>query len=212
MEVEAKLATPRAAVLDGVAALKRLAGYHLHPGPALDLETLYLDTAERDLMRAQVAFRSRLTGDGVELTLKEKGSRRGTVHRRPERTWHVEKMPSIPFSPRPRALWIALEQWTRGAPLEALVATRVRRRPIEVRREGVRSAVAEIDLDQVRFVALPLGTVSRARYEIEVELRAAGSALDLQRIVHALRRRFVLTPSPRSKLEQALRWAKIGSE
>jgi inorganic triphosphatase YgiF len=208
MEVEAKLTTARKSVLDDVARLTRLSGFELHALRPLALETVYLDTAREDLVRARVAFRARDTGQGIELTLKESGTQEGVVHRRPERTWHVSRMPAFPFVPRTAELRRALAPWTRGVPLDVLVGTRVTRRPIEVRRPGGRAAVAEIDLDEVRFFTARGHAVSRTRYEVEVELGAAGNDLDLARIVRALRRRYELAPAARSKLEQALRWAR----
>lgn len=209
MEIEAKLAAPARSVLDAIAGLPRIAGYELHTRASAALETIYLDTAAGDLRRGRAAFRIRRSGDSVELTLKESGARKGAVHRRPERTWPAARMPPLPFNPSRGEVRRALLPWTAGAPLEAIVATRVNRRAIEVRRANGREVLAEIDLDEVRFADVSGGAVSRARYEVELELRR-GTAADLARILRALRRRFRLRPSARSKLEQALRWVARG--
>src|SRR3990172_8866064 len=95
MEIEAKLRTTRDRVLDEIAALRRLAGCSIRPLAMRELETLYLDTRQRDLMRAGIAFRVRKTGDGVELTIKLGGDLAGAVHRRAEWTWRRRRMPEL---------------------------------------------------------------------------------------------------------------------
>ena len=212
MEVEAKLETSRPSVFDAIARRKRLGPYELRPVAARRLETVYLDTARRDLVRNGIALRIRRRADGVEVTLKRAGKVARGVHHRPESTWQLRKVPAIPFRPRQRQLREGLRRWTKNAELWPLVGTRIRRRVLVVRRPGSGAPVAEIDLDRVEFFVPGRddGGHKGARdfYEIEVEL-LGGDMNDLDRLVRALRRLYLLKPSKISKLERALRWAGI---
>lgn len=212
MEIEAKLRAPRAAILDAIAGRRRLAGYALRPVGARDLETLYLDTRRRDLLRAGVAFRIRRAPDGVELTIKLPGEIAGVVHRRPEFTWRQRRMPELPFVPRRRALRARLAPWTADRPLWPLVGTRIRRRALLALRGSGAAPLGEIDLDEVRFFSAGAAgdrRTSRRSHEVEVELLGGGER-DLERLVRALRRDYDLRPALGSKLARALRWAGVG--
>jgi inorganic triphosphatase YgiF len=212
MEVEAKLETSSPSVLDAIARRKRLGPYELRPVATRRLETVYLDTVRRDLARNGIALRIRRRADGVEVTIKRAGKVARGVYHRPESTWQLHELPAIPFRPRPRALREGLRRWTKNAKLWPLVGTRIRRRVLVVRRPGGGAPVAEIDLDRVEFFVPGRDDGGRKGakdfYEIEVEL-LGGDLNDLDRLVRALRRHYVLKPSKVSKLERALRWAKI---
>jgi CYTH domain len=136
MEVEAKLRTTCERVLDEIAELRRLAGCSIRALAMRELETLYLDTRQRDLTRGGIAFRVRNTGDGVELTIKLAGDATGAVHRRVELTWRRRRMPALQVRRLPPALRARLEPWTGRRPLVPLVGTRIRRLPLLVRRGG----------------------------------------------------------------------------
>lgn len=211
MEVEAKLRAPRAPILDAIAARRRLAGYALRPIGERQLQTVYLDTRRRDLLRAGVAFRIRQAPDAVELTIKLPGDVAGVVHRRPELTWRQRRMPELPFLPRRRELRARLAPWTADRPLLPLVGTRIRRRALVAVRPGGGAPIAELDLDEVQFFA-PGASVesrtSRRSYEVEVEL-LGGDEQDLERMVRALWRDYDLRPVRGSKFAQALRWAGV---
>lgn len=210
MEVEAKLVARNARVLAAVARRKRLGRYVLDAVGTRELETVYLDTASGDLTRRHIALRVRRSKHRVEVTLKLPGDVSRGVHRRPESTWRLRRMPRLPFRPSGR-IARELRRWDRAAPLLPLVGTRIHRRALVVRRPGGGAPVAEIDLDRVEFfqpdapAAAPRG--SARFHEIEVEL-LGGDERDLRALVRTLRRRYPLRASRLSKLERALRWAR----
>ena len=211
MEVEAKLAVDRPAILSAIARRKRLGPYELHAVAAQDLEAVYFDTEAKDLLRHGAALRLRRTSGGLELTLKLSGVVASGVHRRPESTWRLPRMPPLPLRLRPRGLRESLSRWTKDRNLLPLVGTRTRRRVVLVRRRAGTAPIAEIDLDCVEFFRPGEPPFSRAPgrfYEVEIEL-LGGDDSDLERLVEALRRRYPLRPSRLSKLERALRWAGI---
>jgi inorganic triphosphatase YgiF len=212
MEVEAKLAVDRPATLSAIARRRRLGPYELRAVAARDLETVYLDTRGKDLLRRGAALRLRQTAAGVELTLKLPGAVESGVHRRPESTWRMRRMPILPLRLRSRRLRRPLLRWTNDRDLVPLIGTRIRRRAVLVRRSLGAVPIAEIDLDRVEFFHPGEGASVRTGrfYEVEVEL-LGGDDKDLQRLVEALRRRYPLRPSRLSKLERALRWAGIAA-
>jgi len=214
MEVEAKLETTQPAVLDAIARRKRLGPYELRSVGTRELETVYLDTAGGSLLRRGIALRLRRAKQSVELTLKQPGEVSGGVHRRPETTWHLARMPSLPFRPAGR-VGRALRRWTAGGALFPRVGTRMRRHALVVRHPDGGAPVAEIDLDRVEFFRPGETGATRnasARfYEVEVEL-LGGDAGDLRALVRTLRERYKLRASRKSKLERALRWAnRVGA-
>jgi len=209
MEVEAKLEVPSRAVFDSLVRRRRLGRYHVRAVGVDDLETIYLDTARKDLLHRRIALRIRRNGRRVEMTIKLPGEVARGIHRRPEWTWRLARMPALPLRPRCRALRGRLPRALRTAELWPLVGTRVRRRALVVRRRGRGAPLAEIDLDRVEFFQPgTAGSGSRRSYEIEVEL-LGGDEVDLQRMVRTLKEDYTLKPSRLSKFERALRWAKI---
>jgi len=204
LEVEAKLAAASVDVLDAIASLDRLLEYRLKCGPAESLDTLYVDTPGRALRAATIAVRFRRHSRGTELTVKRQGERKGDVHRRPEWTIPVPERPTFPWCVE-GALAENLAPLVLREPLVGLVETRIRRRAVRVLRG--RTAVVEIDLDEVRF-ARPDGDRSDPTFEVEVEL-LDGEEAELHAVVDELRRRHPLVPARLSKLERALRWAGL---
>ena len=214
MEVEAKLEATQPSVLDAIARRKRLGPYEVRSVGMRDLETVYLDTARANLLRRGIALRLRRAKGTIELTLKLPGEVSRGVHRRPETTWRLRRMPALPYRPR-GPLARQLRRWTAGRPLLPTVGTRVRRHALLVRHPGGSSPVAELDIDRVEFFRPGEPDASSradARfYEVEVEL-LGGDEGDLRTLVRALRERYPLRGTRKSKLERALRWAnRVGS-
>ena len=213
MEVEAKLETKQPAILQALRRRRRLGPYEVRSLGCRDLETIYLDTERGDLVRRGIAVRLRRGEGGVQLTLKTRGESSGALHRRPETTWRLARMPRLPFRPAGRA-GRELRRFTRGAPLAPRVGTRTRRCALLVRRIGGAAPVAEIDLDRVQFFRP--GAREKARgsadrfYEVEVEL-LGGDERDLRALVRTLRSHYALRASRKSKLERALAWARAAA-
>src|SRR5262245_40888239 len=97
MEVEAKLAVDRLATLSAIARRRRLGPYALRAVAAQALEAVYFDTEARDLLRHGAALRLPRTSAGLELTLKRSGVVASGIHRRPESTWRLPRMPPLPL-------------------------------------------------------------------------------------------------------------------
>src|SRR6266536_2683778 len=161
MEVEAKLEAPNRAIFNSLFRRKRLGRYDLHAVGVRDLETIYLDTAHKDLLRRRIALRIRRSERRVEMTIKLAGKVARGIHRRPESTWRLARMPVLPLRPRGRALRDRLPRALATAQLGPLVGTRVRRRALVVRRRGSGAPLAEIDLDRVEFF-LPTTAAARS--------------------------------------------------
>jgi inorganic triphosphatase YgiF len=134
MEVEAKLAADRPTTLSAIARRRRLGPYELCAVAAWELETVYLDTRGKDLLRRGAALRLRQTPAGVELTLKLPGTVASGVHRRPESTWRMRRMPLLPLRLRSRRLRGPWSRWTKDRDLVPLFGTRFQRRAVLVRR------------------------------------------------------------------------------
>ncbi len=212
VEVGAEFPAASLAVLAAIARRRRLGPFRLTPLGTQALETIYLDTRRRDLLRRRIALRIRRIGRAYEFTLKLPGKVAGAIHRRPETTVRLRRMPVFPFRPGGDTVGRRVRRWALGRPLEPLVATRVERRVVLVRRGGRGAPIAEIDLDSVEL-RLPRGVKEGNRapsryFEVEVELRS-GTEKELERIVAELRRRYPLKTSKRSKFERALRWAGL---
>ncbi len=209
MEVEAKLVADRSSILAAIARRRRHGSYELRAVGAQVLETVYLDTERRDLSRRGIALRLRKTSAGPEFTLKLPGAVASGVHRRPEWTWRLRRMPALPLRPRPQELRDRLSRWTGDRALVPLVGTRIRRRALLVRRRAGAPPIAEIDLDSVEFFHPGEAVAAGGRfYEVENE-HLGGDDSDLARLVRCLRRRYALRPSRLSKLERALHWGGI---
>ena len=210
MEVEAKLGAPAREVLDSIATREAIGGFRVEALPLQPLETTYLDTAARALRAARIAVRLRRGPDGVELTVKRPGDQVGDVARRPEWTILLPAYPELPWYGN-AALQAELGGLVLDGPLQPLVTTLVRRRPLELR-DARGKLVVEIDLDEVSFRRPLRGgeaiTASPPSYEVEIELRN-GDEAEIVRLVEILRRDYPLEPMRLSKLERALRWAGL---
>jgi len=174
MEVEAKLKARSRRTLDAVARLRKLGVYRLRSVGVRDLETIYLDTERRDLLRARIALRLRRVERGVELTVKRSGESAGGIHRRPETTWRLRDMPRLPLSLRRPGLR-DVARLVRGRAIVPLVGTRIRRHAILVVRRGGAAPVAEIACDEVQYFRPGEGHAAAARsgdFEVEADLEA----------------------------------------
>jgi inorganic triphosphatase YgiF len=206
-EVEAKLVVPRPALLSAIARLKDLGPYRLRLRQTVRLHTIYLDTAEFALARHGVALRLRRNRTRWEASIKWSGREDGMVHTRPELTVRLPRPPAFPFSVPAGPLAIQLSILVAGQPLNPILISDVRRqrRAVQVSKQGKAATFAELALDHVCLSA----PGSRRRLtdtycEIEIELEASGTTLDLLAFAELLRVRFALTPTEGSKFSRGL--------
>lgn len=193
-EVELKFMVPRTARAGVVAALQRCTGA---PVRRVTLAAMYLDTPDRRLAEAGLAWRLRREGRRWIQTLKTQGSnpleRFEHESARHDASFDIAAHAGTPAGERLAKL---LEQ-ARAEGLEPAVRfrTEVRRSTCRVRTRG---AIVEIAYDEGRIVA---GEASQPMREIEFEL-VSGSALAMLEVAERWRRRFGLIYDPRSKAER----------
>jgi inorganic triphosphatase YgiF len=198
MEIEAKYRLADPAQFIGIAALRTLGVYELHPHPLPENQhNTYYDTADRRFAAAQHSLRLRRIGDRAVVTLKGPKQVANGLHQREEWEFtHNDPDPqSWPAGPvRDLALQIKGDQ-----ALIALLTINTERQVIDVLHKEQR--VAELCLDQGLIRA---GERSAPICEIEIELHDDGMLADLEAIAAALAVHVPLEPENRSKLERGL--------
>jgi CHAD domain-containing protein len=218
MEIEAKFSAPDAAALERLDLLSELAGYEVGGREVAEMSDVYLDSDERALQTAGMICRRRDRGDRMVITVKRRGGEPGNaeaddgeenagaaggaIHRRAE--WEID-LPADSSADLPTS-------WPAGEAREqvlSVVGARPLRRLVEIRQSRVLSSltkdgrtVAELSLDTLAIVAgdAPLPPA----YEVEAELKGAGTEADLAAIAAALQGEFGLTAQPLSKFERAM--------
>jgi CHAD domain-containing protein len=164
--------------------------------PTLDLDAVYVDTADLRLVRRGVSLRRR-TGEGAPrwtLKLPDAGDGGAALRRR---EIDVE-------SPRldvPEQLADLLTAWVRNEPLVAVTTIRTRRRRLALR--GADGAdLGELDDDEVSVI--DDGHVAARFRELEVELSGVGSPDLLTLVAAALERAGAGAPDRTTKVVRAL--------
>jgi triphosphatase len=200
-EVEIKFLVPSAARAGVVAELARGAVAPVR----MSLAAMYLDTPDRRLAKAGIAWRLRREGRRWVQTLKAQGSNplKRFEHEsvRRDASFSASVHAGTPAGDRLSKL---LEQASAdGAEAVVRFQTKVRR---TTRRVRTRGAVVEIAYDEGRLLA---GDASQPIREIEFEL-VSGSALGMLDLAERWRRRFGLIYDPRSKAERGDRLADGG--
>ena len=169
----------------------------------ISLAAMYLDTPERRLARAGIAWRLRREGRRWVQTLKTGGA--GALARfeheviRPDATHDAHEHAGTPAGDRLIALVRKAED--RGADVGVRFRTEVRRTARRVRTQG---AVVEVAFDEGRLVAGE--AIARIR-EVEFEL-VSGSVTSMLALAERWRKRFGLILDPRSKAERGDRLAQ----
>jgi len=207
VEVELKYLVPDAATAARLAAVARLAGYEVGPGEPRHDRDLFLDTADRRLLRAGWYLRRREQAGGVTLTLKGAapaaalpgGVTPAAVAREEVSVAVDPAAPPTALPPGPLAERVAA--LSGGRPLAPLAELRQERLARPLRRDG--REVAELSLDTVEVPAAG-GRPGRRWREVEVELREGGEVADLAALDAELRGRWGLRPVPAAKVARAL--------
>lgn len=198
MEIEAKFAVPDEATWLKLQLVEQIAGYALSPGKTKLMHDTFVDTPDRAILAARHVCRKREVDGQIVMTLKSGQTVEGAVHRREELEVTLERELPIgqwpPGEIRDRLLSIVGD-----AALVPLFDQR-QTRSIRWASQGDR-VVAEMSVDKVE---LSINGREQSYFEVEFELKAAGTEDDLAVIAACLQNEWGLMPEPRSKFARAL--------
>jgi len=200
-------------VAEDVAALAGLDGFTMTSPDSLQIHDRYFDTTDARLRSRRVALRMRRNG-GTLLALKVGGTHaRGVSDRLEiEAPWSedsfraiVDRLASqgIPLGPEHGMFTEDPEATLRSMGLGLIQERYTHRRTRDVLAAGQSGRVAELDIDDVRYVFE--GTTVRL-LELEVEAKGAGDMAVVERLLEALHDRYAdrLQIWPHSKLATGL--------
>lgn len=198
MEIEKKFRIDDVAQLNQLKTLDRLGDYDLRQSSHSDHQTnTYYDTADRRLERGQYGLRIRDVEGHCIATLKGSQQVQDGLFERDE--WEVEASDPHPATwPESAARTQALAVLG-DARLLPLLTIYTERHHIFALRDG--QEIAEMSLDS--------GTIEASGQrqpfcELEIELRPAGTAADIDALEAALGTYLPLQPESRSKLQRGL--------
>jgi inorganic triphosphatase YgiF len=194
MEIEAKFRVADRQIFTQLLSLATLGCTTLMPHAAPEQQhTIYFDTPDEAFRARRASLRVRVVAGRRVATVKRSHGAVGGLHVRDE--WETPIRAGVhpcywpPSEARERAMAIVGQK-----PLVARVSVHTRRHCIDVYlRER---CVAELCLDEGYIEAG--GRIVGFR-ELEVELREAGTAAELDQLCAALTQRFLLEPEPRGK-------------
>jgi triphosphatase len=198
MEIEAKFAVPDEATWLKLQTVDQVAGYELSPGQTKHVHDTFVDTPDRAILASRHVCRKREVDGQIVMTLKSKQQVEGAVHRREELEITLERELPIgqwpPSEIRDRLLTLVGDVVL--APLFDQHQTRIVRWAKKADR-----MVAEMSVDKVE---LSIGGREQSYFEVEFELKGAGTEEDLAQIADRLSNEWNLRPEPRSKFARAL--------
>lgn len=201
MEIEAKFTVPDEATWLKLQTIEELAGYALSAGQTKQVHDTFVDTPDRRILASGHVCRQREVDGQIVMTLKSHQTVEGAVHRREE--LEVTLPDVLPID-----RWPASEIRDRLLEIVGVAAllpmfdqrqTRVVRRVQQGDREP-----AEMSVDRVE---LSIGGKELHYFEVEIELKDAGTETDLAQIAACLSSTWGLQPQPRSKFARALELA-----
>ena len=198
MEIEAKFAVPDEATWLKLQTVEALAGYALSSGKTKHMHDTFMDTTDHVILAARHVCRKREVDGQIVMTLKSGQTVEGAVHRREELEITLERELPIgqwpPSEIRDRLLAIAGDVTL--VPLFDQHQTRIVRWASRAERR-----VAEMSVDEVE---LSIRSRELRYFEVEFELKEAGTEADLAAIATCLQYEWELKPEPRSKFARAL--------
>jgi inorganic triphosphatase YgiF len=203
MEIEAKFAVPDEATWLRLQSIEQVAGYTLSAGKMKQVHDTFMDTPTRDILLSGHVCRQREVDGQIVMTLKSNQQVSGSVHRREElevtlsHVMPIEQWP--PSEIRDRLLRLIGE-----VPLTPLF-DQSQLRFVRWASRGDR-VVAEMSVDKVE---LAVNSRTQSYFEVEFELKDAGTEDDLARIDACLIEEWGLTPEPRSKFARARDFAGV---
>lgn len=198
MEIEAKFAVPDKATWLKLQTLTQLAGYAISPGETKQVHDTFVDTPDQQILKSRHVCRQREIDGHILMTLKSKQVVVGAVHQREELEVTLEGASPIgqwpPSEIRDRLLGLV------GDVALSPLFDQHQTRSVHWVTQGARR-VAELSVD---WVQLALAGQEQTYYEVEVELKDAGTEDDLARLAACLADEWGLPPEPRSKFSRAL--------
>jgi len=198
MEIEAKFAVPDEATWLKLQVVDQLAGCALSPGKTKQVHDTFMDTSDRSILTSQHVCRKREVDGQIVMTLKGGQTVEGAVHRREELEITLERELPIgqwpPSEIRDRLLSIVGDVML--LPLFDQHQTRIVRWASRADR-----IIAEMSVDKVE---LSINGREQSYFEVEFELKGAGTEDELAAIAACLHNEWGLKPEPRSKFSRAL--------
>lgn len=208
IEVEAKFLSPTRISAARIESFLVSVGLKVEWQEPQKQRDIYWDTPEGKLLEEGVALRVRCAAGKFTATFKGPRALNGAVFARPEVEWGLTDQEADTFHQH--------DNWVPRLPLEVttdlpvdprrlqrvLTVETLRHKAIVSNSEDFR---AELALDAITFMK---GHSQAKHGEIELELKE-GSPAQLENIAEALRQRFGLEPSARSKFEVGM--ASVGT-
>ena len=196
MEVEAKFIIQDTQTYHDLQVMERLGYFSISAPRVENMRDIYLDTPERRLLQSGYACRQREQNGCAVISLKSLHGAEGNIHRREEVEASLARIEIPPehwpdSAARQRVLAL-IDPLMRLQPLLHLEQHREVREVLYAQR-----LVAEFSLDTVK-------SFDQVYYELEIELKGAGTEYDLAAILDKLKKMPGLKPEPRSKFERAL--------
>ena len=203
MEIESKFAVPDEATWLRLQSVEQVAGYTLSVGKMKQVHDTFMDTPAHAVLMSGHVCRQREVDGQIVMTLKSKQQVVGTVHRREELEVTLpHEMPIGQWPPseiRDRLLGLIGD-----VPLTPLF-DQSQQRFVRWAKQGDR-VVAEMSVDKVE---LAINDRTQSYFEVEFELKDAGTEDDLANIDACLIAEWGLTPEPRSKFARARDFAGV---
>jgi triphosphatase len=200
IEVEAKFLSPRRVAAASIESFLESLGLKVEWQEPQRQRDIYWDTFDGKLLQEGAALRVRCVDEKFTVTFKGPRASDGAVFARPEVEWQLTDQEADTFQQHDDWVPQLPPEVTPDFPVDPRTLERVltvetlRHKAIVSNAEDFR---AELALDNTTFK----GSHSQAKHgEIELELKA-GSSAQLERIAEALRQRFGLEPSARSKFQ-----------
>jgi inorganic triphosphatase YgiF len=203
MEIESKFAVPDEATWLRLQSIAQIAGYTLSAGKMKQVHDTFMDTPTHEILASGHVCRKREVDGQIVMTVKSKQQVVGTVHRREELEVTLpHAMPIGQWPPgeiRDRLLTVIGD-----VPLTPLFDQH-QLRFVRWASRGDR-VVAEMSVDKVELV---IDDRAQSYFEVEFELKDAGTEDDLANIDAYLIAEWGLAPEPRSKFARARDFAGV---
>lgn len=203
IETEAKFTIPDVKTLHALKKLTQVGQFRLEPTGTKRVSDRYLDTPDRDFLKAGYAFRLRTVGSKQWATLKSLTPAANAIHRRQEFEAEVNSDDSRSWPASPvKEMVLNISKGAEFAPLFIIEQQRHKYHTYLANRPVLEFSLDEVQIHkngQVDFL------------ELEAEVIETGTQEDLQLFIEALQAHWPLQPENRSKFERAYQ-AKFNTE